>query len=278
MESELKILYKDESGELDLGRKIGKCFLYVFNDGDKNNNRYWFISEDKRVMYYFDFDNIDFEYTLYFYKNIRNKSKLIELKPKMQRKILNYIQKPTGEDSSIWSDMLNARMKYFGGDSNYVAKEINKYTEKGKEPITEFDSRFINLGNRLGKCKIKITNVFTEHPSVYIMSYECGFNSFISLLNGSYLGLDKLTDDECKILYDFMKSKNTHFGKHNQWIEFLTNTHIKEYEPSLKYEDFYNIVDIPRFDLYANNQNNLIKYDNSYGYKDYLLNLLKREK
>jgi len=228
MENELKILYKDEDN-LKLRKGIGICNLYVFNDGDANNARFWVISKSKKVFIYFELDFFETDYEDIYCVYHNNKSHhSIHLKAKDQKQIFDYIFNTiTGDNSNIWSDMLNAHNEYFGSLERVTKNDMYRYMIK--EPMCDFIEYYTiyrYLGNRLGMCKLNVTNMFPGHPSITISSCETGFNSIISLMTGNYMGLDKLTDHECMMLQSIMSEQNDHHLKHSLWAELYLNTHL----------------------------------------------------
>lgn len=259
MKFEFKILYKDESGNLDLGKNIGKCYLYVFNDADLLTPRFWVISKNKKLIIDYSLDNLNFNLDYYCIYHNKYTNKSINLLKEDQKKIFDYIIGKDDIKHSIWFDMINAHDSYYGV-MRCFRDSIDKYINDRNVSYDTYIYKDIDLGDRLGECSLEVTNIFPSIGTILIRSKKIGFNTLISLYNGDYIGLDKLTNDECVILYNFMNSKNDHFGTHKMWYELISNSHLSDYYLTKReLSKFFNIITlntdleyVPRFDICAN--------------------------
>ena len=297
MEQQLKILYKDESGNLKLP-KIGSCYIYVFNDGEQNGTTpyFWIISKDKKVISYFSlikYDLID-KYLVYTnpYTN-RN----IYLSIKDQEKIYNYITTEKANIAStqiMWCEMINRYYRYKNRSLYFGKSEMNMmmnntlfcsdiFPQYPYYSIDENFSEILDFGDRLGKCIVKLTNQFADNPILSIQSNRIPFYGFISMLTGKYFGGDTLTENEYKVLDDYMRIRpNFHsqshgpdfFDKSSNWYfilnDYLTfdgyidNALIKK---CINYTDVDN--QIPKF--------NSEEYSINMNLNDYINKLVKGE-
>ena len=284
MEQQLKILYKDESGNLRLHKGIGICDIYVFNDSLYQNPVFWIISRNKVVVEYFhlknedDIVNLDLQYPTTY--DLNNKSRrFIHLRDQDQKIIYDYIKNNYDNNGILKIDnMINSYYNYFN-----KSNDNNTIVDNGCLYINENHEKILDFGDRLGKCKIMVNDQFGIHPMITIHSPSAHFYGFISMLTGKYFGGDMLIENEYKVLDNYMRIRpNFHsqshgpdfFDKSSNWYfilnDYLTfdgyidNTLIKK---CINYTDTDN--QIPKF--------NSEEYSINMNLNDYINKLVKGE-
>lgn len=251
MYNELKVLYEDKSGNLDLGGNIGKCYIYVFNDGTIKNPYFWVISKNKNIVIEYPLKDLCFR-------------RYCQLTREEQKKIYDYI-KP------IWPNMLQRRGIY-----DYNKYSLPKFVTKNNPfkiynnkkldfslnntGISEFGQDIIDLGERLGSCRITVNNSLKDNPLLVIHSNDKSFYGIYSFLNSNHLMFDKLNREELKCIYTYMC--DTHDNVCSNWLMFIKGfifeDKIENMDSNL---DLVSWMDkeigtctqlIPRFDLARN--------------------------
>lgn len=266
MEQRLKILYKDESGNLKLHKGIGICDIYVFNDGEYLHPYFWVISRNRRLIINYPLDKLWFAPELKGIFKVNNKN--INLTAKDQYKIYEYITAEKDEDGNIkWINMMNRRTdsrhhhipQYMINENRFTIYNttLKKYFYYG---VHEGYNLIENFGSRLGKCEIIFSDQFRDSPIISIHSFDTSFYTMISALNGRYYGFDHMTDEEAKLLYDIMKEP--HDSEICKWcagiIDFMQGSLcIKDMQQLYNYF-INNISIVPRFDLMNSNDMNII--------------------
>lgn len=231
MKERLKVLYKDESGELILDCGVGPCNIYIINNINEYTKNFIIVSKDKRFYATYSIDNIrlcdtitwdDYSWKIAHYK-------------KIHKQIYNYITKRTDSNGTIkWYNMKNC------------VEDIPKYNFNDEESGYIDDKQFTFIYNKLQtfvSVQVKLDGVeyvvenyndFIYFPIFHVRSIgSAKFDCMIRLDTLEFFGGDKLTRKQEKELILFLNSADPHYPIDTYLISMY-------YEWNDAYRDLFN--------------------------------------
>lgn len=208
----LKILYKDESGNLDLGGSIGKCDIYITNNINKYGKTFTVISKNREYCYYFDLYTMQRcgeEFYEFSRKHLNTQT--------VHKKVYNYITKTKDDNGKIkWINMINSILEIPPYNTDYnIGSRINN-TEFGfhTNDMQTICREDVILDGE--KFNIDIKSDYKFYPIIHVHASDSyKIDCLIRLDTLKYFGGDRLNKKQKKDLMKFLSSPNINYRNRN---------------------------------------------------------------
>lgn len=226
MDNEFKILYSDTTGNLDLGRDIGPCDIYITNNINRFSKIFTVISKNGRYCFHYNIYSLEIKSTSIpgFSDNnyFNNKS--------IHNKVYKYITTQKDDNGIIkWNNMI---------DACKILPENIITPVKFKDWIDTWVYIFIeNTLLDVEKYELEIRYDYIYFPilhihPIYSLRYEC----MIRLDTLEYFGGCKLNERQSRDLIKYLCSRNNPDSPDNnaysafvQWTDIYKSVFGKEY-------------------------------------------------